>query len=237
MKTNKKTSYQIGVEMVSEEQKSKELKNILRRLQSMEMRSQYGVMNMRTPNNTQNPPARLYGYNLPSLPPDQLKYTSETKKKGPNLSTILFVVTLSATLSTSVISYILYKDSWFPEKQKPTQQITLVKPSPVVITDHRTRTDNFLRNIKKRAVDKIKTANELLSKGNVLAARHILVELTRNEARLSKSIYIKVAVSLAKTYDASVLKNLPRPDAHPDSEEAEYWYRQWYTLSAEQSPQ
>ncbi len=218
--------------MNSTDKKIKELKSILRELQSMELHPKTGVIEMRPQFNLPANSTYPHGYGVPTLPADQLKYLSKKQKNNPSLSTILFTVLLSATLSSSVIAYILYKDSWTPAKTE-TSTISLVKPKVITPPNHKSETDNLLDAMKSRTQKQIEVANSLIRRGKIIAAREILLGLTKNEAKFSNTMYAKVALALARSYDINVLKSLPSPDAYPDIVEAEYWHRQWYRVSAD----
>ncbi len=117
--------------------------------------------------------------------------------------------------------------------QVKTSTISVVKPKKVGITDHKSETDNLLKSMKTKTHKQIQVANDLIRRGKITTAREILLGLTKNEARFSNAMYAKVAVALARSYDVKVLKSIPSPDAYPDIVEAEYWYRQWYKVSAD----
>ncbi|MGH1352571.1 MAG: hypothetical protein ACRBBN_17450 [Methyloligellaceae bacterium] len=225
--------------MNSVDKKIRELKSILRELQSMELHPKTGVIEMRSQHNLPVRSTYQHQHGVPSLPPDQMKYLSTNPKNGPGLSTILFTIFLSATLSSSAIAYILYKDDWFPAKSV-TSTISLVKSKQMAApvqraktVSHTSETDNLLEAMKFRTQRQIEVANGLVRRGKITAAREILLKLTRNEARFSNTMYAKVALALARSYDVNVLKSIPSPDAYPDIVEAEYWHREWYKVSAE----
>jgi hypothetical protein len=73
----------------------------------------------------------------------------------------------------------------------------------------------------------IATAQDLLSKGEVQAARKQLLGLASADAA-------DVAWMLARSYDPNFLVTLPRADGSPDVDQATRWYRIWHAAAVKQ---
>jgi hypothetical protein len=73
----------------------------------------------------------------------------------------------------------------------------------------------------------IDTAQDLLSKGQVQAARKQLLGLASADAT-------DVAWMLARSYDPNFLVTLPSADGSPDVEQATRWYRIWHAAAVKQ---
>jgi hypothetical protein len=73
----------------------------------------------------------------------------------------------------------------------------------------------------------IDVAQDLLSKGQVQAARKQLLGLASGGA-------VDIAWMLARSYDPNFLATLPRADAAPDIEQATQWYRAWHAAAVTQ---
>jgi hypothetical protein len=76
----------------------------------------------------------------------------------------------------------------------------------------------------RAAVD---TAQDLLSRGQVQAARKQLLGLASADAT-------DVAWMLARSYDPNFLVTLPSADGSPDVEQATRWYRIWHAAAVKQ---
>jgi hypothetical protein len=73
----------------------------------------------------------------------------------------------------------------------------------------------------------IDAAQDLLSKGQVQAARKQLLQLTSADAA-------DVAWMLARSYDPNFLVTLPSADGRPDVEQATRWYQIWHAAAVKQ---
>src|SRR5215813_13647766 len=73
----------------------------------------------------------------------------------------------------------------------------------------------------------IDTAQDLLSRGQVQAARKQLLGLASADAA-------DVAWMLARSYDPNFLVTLPRADGSPDVDQATRWYRIWHAAAVKQ---
>jgi hypothetical protein len=73
----------------------------------------------------------------------------------------------------------------------------------------------------------IDTAQDLLSRGQVQAARKQLLALASADAT-------DVAWMLARSYDPNFLVTLPSADGSPDVEQATRWYRIWHAAAVKQ---
>jgi hypothetical protein len=73
----------------------------------------------------------------------------------------------------------------------------------------------------------IDTAQDLLSRGQVQAARRQLLGLASADAT-------DVAWMLARSYDPNFLVTLPSADGSPDVEQATRWYRIWHAAAVKQ---
>jgi len=73
----------------------------------------------------------------------------------------------------------------------------------------------------------IDVAQDLLSKGQVQAARKQLLGLASADAA-------DVAWMLARSYDPNFLVTLPSADGSPDVEQATRWYRIWHAAAVKQ---
>ena len=73
----------------------------------------------------------------------------------------------------------------------------------------------------------IDAAQDLLSKGQVQAARKQLLGLASADAT-------DVAWMLARSYDPNFLVTLPNSDGRPDIEQATRWYRIWHAAAVKQ---
>jgi len=73
----------------------------------------------------------------------------------------------------------------------------------------------------------IDTAQDLLSKGQVQAARKQLLGLASADAA-------DVAWMLARSYDPNFLVTLPSTDGSPDIDQATRWYRIWHAAAVKQ---
>ena len=73
----------------------------------------------------------------------------------------------------------------------------------------------------------IDTAQDLLSKGQVQAARKQLLGLASADAA-------DVAWMLARSYDPNFLVTLPSADGSPDIDQATRWYRIWHAAAVKQ---
>jgi hypothetical protein len=70
----------------------------------------------------------------------------------------------------------------------------------------------------------IADARRILSTGDVVSARKILLQIGPN-ARAD------AAFMLAQSYDPNYLQSLPKTDGLPDRSEATRWYEKWYELA------
>ena len=73
----------------------------------------------------------------------------------------------------------------------------------------------------------IDTAQDLLSRGQVQAARKQLLGLASADAA-------DVAWMLARSYDPNFLVTLPSADGSPDIDQATRWYRIWHAAAVKQ---
>jgi hypothetical protein len=73
----------------------------------------------------------------------------------------------------------------------------------------------------------IDTAQDLLSRGQVQAARKQLLGLASADAA-------DVAWMLARSYDPNFLVTLPSADGSPDVDQATRWYRIWHAAAVKQ---
>lgn len=70
-------------------------------------------------------------------------------------------------------------------------------------------------------------ASELMTSGQVQAARDVLLRVTQGGSA-------DVAWALARSYDPNFLVTIPAADAGPDVAEATRWYRIWYEIAVKQ---
>ena len=80
---------------------------------------------------------------------------------------------------------------------------------------------------KSPAAAALQTASDLMSSGQVRAARDVLLRLAPGESA-------DVAWALARSYDPNYLVTIGAADASPNVAEATRWYRTWFDIAVKQ---
>ncbi len=86
----------------------------------------------------------------------------------------------------------------------------------------------------KAAENAIAKARNFMKKGEVLAAREILLKQSKVSSEADGIAFANISLTLAKLYDPNFLKVLPSVDTDADVIEAEHWYRKWHEVSVAQ---